>query len=90
MSYSIKVLVKEISVRNPILKFDIKPKPKVKPSVKYRDKSLAVLYDEDRDIYQVELIEFKSGEYSLDIEIGEWRGKINFEIKGGFKEKDII
>ena len=90
VSYKVELLTKEISVREPILKFKITPKAEDKLLVWYGKKMLNASYDEDKDVYSVNLLGFRAGKHSFTVKIGYKEEKIEIEITGGIKESDLI
>ena len=87
--YKIELLTKEINVRTPILELKIKPDPeKVSFLVKNRD--LNADFDRDKEIYKINLSGYKAGEYTLTVKIGLWTKDLEFKIRGGLRERDIL
>jgi len=87
--YKIELLTEEINVRIPILELKIKPEPeKVSFLVKNRD--LNADFDRDKEIYKIKLSGYKAGEYTLTVKIGTWVKDLEFKIRGGLRERDIL
>jgi len=88
--YEIEILNPEISIRNPILYFRIKPMPKLQVVVKFKGKSLHPFYIEEKDYYQIDLSNFKPGRYELIFLIGNYEKKETINLKSGFKEEVLL
>jgi hypothetical protein len=88
--YEIEIINPEISIRNPILYFRIKPKPELQIVVKSKGKSLQPLYIEENDYYQIDFSNFKPGSYELIFLIGNYEKKETINLKSGFKEEVLL
>jgi len=80
----------EIQVREPLLKFRIKPRIDLKPTVKYMNKQIETIYLEKENLYVINLKGFKVGEHKFLLKIGNTEKEIKIRIKGGMKEKDLL
>lgn len=87
--YDINLLKEEIEIRNPILELKIKPNPQ-RVSFRVKGKKLSAEFDKNREVYSINLSGYRAGEYTLTIEIGKLKREIEFRIKGGLKEKDLL
>ncbi len=90
VSYEVKLLSEEISVREPILRFIISPKLQTSLRVSCENTELNIQYNKENDLYQVDLSKFKPGKYRLTISIGSWKDEKNITIKGGLIERNIL
>jgi len=90
ISYEIEVINREISVREPVIKFRIRPESKYMPLVYLNDKKLEMTYDNTEGLYVLNLRGFKAGTYKFIVKIGGQKEEVNITIKGGMKEMDII
>jgi len=88
--YEIKLFSNEITVRSPILKFSVKPKPITSIIVKLSDMELIANYNPNEDIYRLEFPRIKPGTYTLNFVIGNFKTSKDIIIKGGSKEKDLL
>ena len=91
VTYTITVTQQKISIRNPHLDFSIEPEPEYNPILRHASENVFDLeYNEQTKIWSSVLHGLKAGDYSLDIEIGQWQGKIAVTLKGGMQEKDLF
>jgi len=78
-----------VDSKNPNFRITIKPKPKYKPSIDLDNKHFE-LNNTEEDKYETKFNNIKPGTYDLEVEIGTKRYKITIEVKGGFKEKELL
>ena len=78
-----------VNSKNPIFRITLKPKPKYKPIVHLDNKPFE-LKNTEEDKYETKFDSIKPGTYDLEVEIGTKRYKITIEVKGGFKEKELL
>ncbi|MDP2835876.1 MAG: BREX-4 system phosphatase PglZ [Methanobacteriaceae archaeon] len=79
-----------ISKSDPKIKFRIIPSPHAVPEVFAYEKHLDLIYEEKTNNYVLNLHSLNPGEHILIVEIGIHSFKLNVDIKGGFKERDLI
>jgi len=87
--YKIELLREEIDIRTPVLELTIKPNPE-KVSFFLKDKRLKADFDNDKKIYKINLSGYRSGNYVLTVKIERWKEVIEFRIKGGLKENELL
>ena len=87
--YKIELLTEEIDIRTPVLELKIKPNPE-KVIFLLKNRKLNADFDKNREVYKINLSGHKAGEYTLTVKIGVWTKDIEFRIKGGLREKDIL
>ena len=87
-AYNVKLLTKEISVRNPLANIEIEPLPTIPPVLIWKDKNIPL--EKKNDKWCVKLTGFKAGNYELELNVHSQKFYVEITIKGGFKEKDLI
>ena len=90
LEYEIKPIKFEVSIKNPVIEFEIHPEPRYTPKLKFRNIVYELSYDKDNNIFKANLKDLKIGTYDLELDIGDKKYKIEVEIKGGFKERDLL
>lgn len=92
ISYEIRPLHQEISIRSPNLYLSITPKPQTAPILVYKEKNkeMELKYDAGENKWLIQLSEFKAGNYNFYLKIDNIENKIFVELKGGFKESDLL
>ena len=90
LEYEIKPIKFEVSIKNPVIEFEIHPEPRYTPKLKFRNIVYELSYDKDNNIFKANLKDLKIGTYDLELDIGDKKYKIGVEIKGGFKERDLL
>lgn len=88
--YTINLLKKEIDVRDPILEVQINPLPNEKIVWKVNDNKLNAVFDENKKVYKLNLHGYMPKEYILEVCIGNFIKELEFNIKGGLKEVDLL
>ena len=90
LEYEIKPSKFEVSIKVPVIEFAVYPEPRYTPKLKFRDKIYEVRYDKKSSAFKVNLHGLRIGMHNLDLEIGDKKYEIEVEIKGGFKESDLL
>ena len=90
IEYEIEPVKFEVSIKAPIIEFKVYPEPQYTPKLKLRDKVRDVTYDKKTSAFKLSLHGLGVGMHNLELEIGEKKYKIEVEIKGGFKERDLL
>lgn len=90
LEYEIKPIKFEVSIRNPVIEFEISPKPRYEPKLKSGDIVYELSYDKDYNLFKANLKGLRNGTHNLELDIGDKKYKIEVEIKGGFKERDLL
>ncbi len=88
VQYTVKLMTKEISVKNPILKIEIEPEPPVSPCLILEGGKLKFIKDKDK--WQISLKGFKAGIYPFCVEILHQKIENEIRIKGGIQEKELF
>jgi hypothetical protein len=90
LEYRVEPMKFEVSIKDRIIKFKIHPNPQYTPKLKFGDEVYKLFYHKDGDLFEVNLCGLRTGTYNLELGIGDKQYKIEVEIKGGFKEKDLL
>jgi len=88
VAYNVKLLTKEISVRNPLVNIEIEPPPTISPVLVWKGKDMPL--EKKKDKWCVKLTGFKAGKYEFELNVCSQKFDVAITIKGGFKEKDLI
>lgn len=88
VTYNVKLLTKEISVRNPLVNIEIAPSPTIPPVLIWKGKDMPL--EKKNNKWCVKLTGFKAGKYELELNVHSQKFDVAITIKGGFKEKDLI
>lgn len=88
ITYHVKLLTKEISVRNPLVNIEIEPSPTILPILIWKGKGIPL--EKKNDKWCVKLTGFKAGNYELELNVHSQKFDVAITIKGGFKEKDLM
>lgn len=89
IEYSVDIFDSEVQVTNPIFRFKVSPPPKYIPEAYLGSRSLKVLRDET-GVYSINLKGLKPGTYTIVLKIGATKHQLDFVMRGGFRERDII
>lgn len=89
ISYEIELFNDILTLRNPILKFSVRPNPKTSIIVKHKNVELAT-FSSIEDVYELNLSRFKQGEYTFTFVIDDFKAEKRITIKGGSIERDIL
>lgn len=87
--YYIKLVSTEISIRNPVVTFEISPVPNKKIFLTYEKKEIELLKNEGGQ-YTNKIDINKAGQYKIKVKIGAFQQEFNINIKSGFKEEDLF
>ncbi len=88
VAYNVKLLTKEISVRNPLVNIEIEPLPATPPVLVWKGKDMPL--EKKNDKWCVKLTGFKAGKYEFELNVHSQKFDVAITIEGGFKEKDLI
>jgi len=88
--YEIKLFSNEITVRSPILKFSVQPRPITSIIVKISDRELIANYNPSEGLYELKFLGIKPGTYTITFVIGSFKVSKDIIIRGGSKEKDLL
>lgn len=88
VQYTVRLMTKEISVKNPIMKIEIEPEPPVSPYLIIEGEKMKYIRDEDN--WQISLKGFKAGTYPFCVEIIHQKIENKIRIKGGIQEKELF
>jgi hypothetical protein len=88
--YRIKPSKFEVSIKTPVIEFKIYPEPQYTPRLKFETKIYEVAYDWKSSTFKANLHGLKTGMHNLELEIGNKKYKVEIEIKGGFKERELL
>jgi len=88
VSYTIKLVTKEISVKNPVMEIEIEPDPRAAPYLTISGKRMKYVKDENR--WRVSLRGFKPGTYGFCVEILNQKSQHEILVKGGIQEKELF
>jgi hypothetical protein len=88
VAYNVKLLTKEISVRDPLVNIEIEPLPTIPPILIWKGKDIPL--EKKNDKWCVKLTGFKAGKYELELNVHSQKFDVAITIEGGFKEKDLI
>ena len=86
--YKINILSNIISIRKPVVKIRIEPKPASLPRVFVYEKELKVI--ENDGVYEVKLKNLRTGTHYLKIVVSGVKREFKIQIKGGMEEKEIL
>jgi len=78
----------DIQISQSSIQFKISPSPSHIPQACSNEQSLKLSFK--NDIYSLDLNDFKVGQHLIIIEIGDNQFELKVNIKGGFKERDLI
>ncbi len=78
-----------ISTSNPIIEFKISPPPDV-PQAFIEERELNLEFDSNNFVYKLGLKGLNSGEHTIKVKIGYKFFELKVNVKGGFKEIDLI
>lgn len=90
IEYKIEPSVFNIKKSDPKIKFRISPSPLTIPEVFVNEKPLNLIYDEKENFYSLDLHSLSPQEHIIILEIGIHSLTLKVDIKGGFKERDLI
>lgn len=90
LEYEIEPIKFEVSIKNPVVEFEIYPNPRYTPKFKFRDIVYELSYNKDNNLFKANLKGLRTGTHDLELDIGDKKYKIEVEIKGGFKESDLL
>lgn len=90
IEYKINILNSEVWINNPIIRFKIEPHPLYIPEAFLNEQLLNIIYEEENDIYSLNLKNLKVGTYTITLKIGNKKHQINITIRGGFKERELL
>lgn len=90
IEYVIEPMEFVVRINNPIIEFRIFPQPYYTPEVMLKKQLFRLSYDKNKNAYKLDLTGLKAGEYIFTVKIGDKQYDIKVEIKGGFKERDLI
>lgn len=79
-----------VSISNTKIEFKIFPLPTVVPEAFIYDSSLNLSYDDKNNDYILDLTGLKVGKHLISLKIANNLFKLELNIKGGFKERDLI
>lgn len=88
IEYNIEPNDFEISTSKPLIQFKISPLPSYIPEAFFKNQSLNL--SQKNNLYSLELNSFKVGKHLILLKIGKRQYELNVNIKGGFKERDLI
>ncbi len=87
--YNIKLLSSEIDKKNPLITFNILPKPKYKVYLFQKNIKKELKYIENNR-YSLKLENPKSGKQSIKLMINDFEQNFTINIKSGFTEEDLF
>ena len=90
LEYKIKIINPEVQISNPVVTLKIHPQLSYIPEAFLNGKSLRMSYIEDKDNYQIYLGGLNAGDYEVVVRIGDKDYPIKINVKGGFKETDLL
>ena len=90
IQYEVEPLEFNVSISNPKIEFKISPLPLNIPEIFIDDKLLILTYDRKNNNYMLNLTGLKVGKHSILLKIGINLFNLKLDIKGGFKESDLI
>jgi len=88
LEYELELESPIISVRNRILRFRLKPEPNAIPEVVIGSNTYEATRTEDW--FEVSLKNIRSGDYVAKITVPGFEQEVEFKVKGGMEERDII
>lgn len=88
IEYSLEPINFSISTSKPLIQFKISPLPCYVPEASINIKSLNLT--QKNNLYSLDLNNLNVGKHLIIIKIGKQKYELNVEIKGGFKERDLI
>ncbi|MGC8718253.1 MAG: BREX-4 system phosphatase PglZ, partial [bacterium] len=88
--YEIELLSNEITIRNPILRFSVKPRPITGIIAKIGEKEFMANYNFNRGLYELGFPGVKPGIHTITFVIDNFKVSRDIIIKGGSKEKDLL
>ena len=88
-TYTVTPLEQTVPLKEPVLKLTIQPTPNVRPKLRHANTMIELEYDASHNIWKANMTHVKAGKYEDALEIGTWRSRLTFIIKGGMQTKDF-
>lgn len=87
--YRISLITKEVSIKHPVIKVKISPKPSSKPALLYEGEKEAQLSFSE-DLWWCEIKNFQPGTYNFNVVVEDTQQIITVKVKGGISEEELF